>query len=195
MNLEIKFDPEGHDNGVLDQLEKDYSLPTHLSKKKYLIQEFGLSGWDLCDHSFYKTEEYTKARAIIKSSAGKSVQQIRKKLQTVLPPYENIEQFLSWNYVFINEDGKYVNSSGAVSKFPRRWLSMSMLIVRPDGFIYRQTYPKEHVFISKRQLASKKGEEYLKEKETKKYKIDMKHYLDYVLRREKQLKKKQEELQ
>jgi len=111
--------------GILEELEetepikKLTELPRKLGRKGFIHATDG-NCWDriYSDHSFYNTENYRKAKAIIGASVNSSIQKVREKIKPLLPPHENIEDFLDWNYGKLREDGKIVSSNGYISDKP-----------------------------------------------------------------------------
>jgi len=189
MNLEIKFDPEGHDNGVLEAIEEENCLPKYLNKCDYLQSTMKLDPWDSYKrHSFYKTEEYVKAKAIVHNSVGASIQQIRKKLKPLIPEHEKLEHFLGWNYIWQKEDGRIYDRQG--DEIPTK--SSYRLAIRHDGFIFRLPTKK---YVRKKPLPL--NEQKSIKAEERKRKIEhaqrVKDYLYYCLRRDKRERKLKEE--
>jgi hypothetical protein len=189
MNLKIKFDPEGHDNGVLDTIEDEKCLPKRLNKCDYLKSTMKVDPWESYKrHDFCCTDEYVKAKAIVKKSAGSSIQQVREKLRPLIPKQETIDSFLEWRYLWEKEDGSLYDYQGdeALYRLGNR------LAVRHDGFIYklpRKKYVGKKVLPLNEQKSIKAEERRRKIEHAQR----VKDYLYYCLRREKKERKSKEE--
>lgn len=190
MNLKIKFDPEGHDNGVLDTIEDEKCLPKRLNKCDYLKSTMKLDPWESYKrHGFYSTEEFVKAKAIVKKSAGSSIQQVREKLRPLMPKQETIDSFLEWRYLWEKEDGHLYDYQGDEA-FISSW--RHHLIVKPDGYIIktpRKNNVRAHPLSPNEQKSIKAEERRRKIEHAQR----VKDYLYYCLRREKKERKSKEE--
>jgi len=152
MNIEchtyLEDDGEHTTLEELDIIKKLDQLP-----KRQARREFCNNGdWDkpYRDHSFWHTEGYRKAKAIVNASVSSSIQKVREKIKPLLPSHQNIEDFLDWNYDKEREDGKIVGINGYISDKPDRnsryWRSKEKWY-NIEGFIKgtKKNRPQHHL--------------------------------------------------
>lgn len=129
-------------NLINEELSKIDSLPKRESRKEYLTRRFG-NLYDVLPEQpgWYNTPEYIKAKAIVKNSIGKNINQIRNKLVGLIPDsIGGVDEFLGWNYEFLTKDGFIRNSKGRLDVPVVFTWRRGKLLVRLDGYIVRSPY-------------------------------------------------------
>jgi len=115
-------------------LKKLSELPKRAGWKHRVIRDS-----DYRNHSWYSTETYRRASAIVNNSVGMNINQVITKIKPLIPPQENLDYFLSWNYNWITLDHKVMDRHGRISEMPApsRYGSYNSLYIQPDGYIIR----------------------------------------------------------
>ena len=122
-------------------LTKLSEMPKRASRRHLTI-----SNYEYYNHSWFNTEDHKKASAIMRNSVGKNIEQIKTKIRKLIPPQENLEEYLSWHYHFLTLDGKVLERDGDITSPPEPSFSYhnNDLYVRPDGYIFQINKHRKH---------------------------------------------------